>query len=159
MDMEIKLKYTSKGPNSVGNKDSRRISVRQRMLHPSMVGVLDIASNSSSSPGRSGALSPYCDMQSLYFDDSLYENEMHYHIAQILDQLEDDPDAEELRIVCDSAEEYNKVLDALYRAGKDKFKFYGVSSAPMDIIVEEDPRTKYRQFDEENLLMKEGDNT
>ena len=94
-------------------------------------------------------------MKSMYFDDSLYENEMHFHIAKLLENMESDPDGEELRIRCDSCEEYNAVLDALYKAGKDKFKFYGVSAAPMDIIIEEDPRAKYRQFDEENLLMKE----
>lgn len=110
---------------------------------------------SSSDPGRSGALSPYNDMKSLYFDDSLYENEMHYKIAQILDSdpLKDDYD--ELVIKCDSEEEYNSVLDALYHFQNGKIKVYGVSSEPNELIVEKDPREGYRKFDEDTFLMKE----
>ena len=47
-------------------------------LHPSMLGRIDLVDNSSSDPGQSTALSPWCDMKSMYFDDSLYENEMHF---------------------------------------------------------------------------------
>ena len=102
--------------------------------------------------GQTTSLSPYCDMKSLYFDDSLYENEMHYKIAKYLDENPLGEDYEELRIVCDSEKEYNDVLDALYKAGDGKLKMYGVSNNPMEIIVEKDPRYGYRKFDE-NLLM------
>jgi hypothetical protein len=90
-------------------------------------------------------------MTSQYFDESLYENEMHYKIAKILDDLPLDEDTEEVRIRCDNEEQYNAVLDALFKAGDGKFKFSGVSNNPMDIIVEKDPRDNYRQFDESNL--------
>lgn len=117
-----------------------------------MLGVVDVASSSSSDPGRSGDLSPYSDMKSMYFDDTLYENEMHYKIAKLLDDNPLDDDDEELRIVCDSEEEYNNVLNSLYHAGDGKFKMYGVSYNPMEIIVEKDPRLNYRQFDEGVLM-------
>lgn len=144
-------KYTSKGPNSLGNNDSRRIPIRQRALHPSMLGYIDIADTSSSDPGRSGSLSPYCDMTSMYFDNSLYENQMHYKISKYLDEYPLDDDHEELRIVCDSEEEYNSVLDALFKAKEGKFKISGVSNNPMEIVVEKDPRVDYRKFDESFL--------
>ena len=86
MDFESKWKYTKKGPNALGVHDSRRIPIRQRSLHPSMLGFIDIAETSSSDPGQGGSLSPYCDMKSLYFDSELYENEMHYKIAKYLDE-------------------------------------------------------------------------
>ena len=93
-------------------------------------------------------------MNSLYFDDSLYENEMHYKISKYLDENPLGDDYEELRIICDNEKEYNDTLDALFKAGENKLKMYGVSNNPMEIIVEKDPRENYRKFDE-GLLMEE----
>ncbi len=152
MDMENKTKYTKKGPNSLGNKDMRRIPIRQRTLHPSMLGYVDIAHTSSSDPGQSGSLSPYCNMTSMYFDDSLYENEMHYKISKYLDEYPLNNDEEELRIVCDNEDQYNLTLDALFKAGEGKIIMFGTSNNPMEIIVEKDPRTDYRKFDESFIL-------
>ena len=158
MDFNMKFKWTAKGPNSLGNADARRIPVRQRTLHPSYLGYLDCSETSSSDPGRSGSISPYNDMKSMYFDDSLYESELHYKIAKILDSFELDDEYEELRIQCDDQEQYNSVLDALYQAGDGKFKMYGVTNMPFDIIVEKDIREGYRQFDESNLLSDRPEN-
>lgn len=157
MDFCNKLKLTKKGPNALGNNDSRRIPVRQRTLHPSMIGWLDLADSSSSDPGQSASLSPYCDMKSMYFDESLYENEMHYKISKYLDEYPLDDDHEELRIVCDNEREYNEVLNSLFRASEGKIKIFGTSNNPMEIIVEKDPREGYRVFDESFLMNnKEG---
>lgn len=153
MDFGQRWKYTAKGPNSLGGQDARRIPIRQRTLHPSMLGWIDIADTSSSDPGRSGSLSPYCKMNSMYFDDSLYENAMHYRIAKYLDEYPLDDDEEELVIKCDSEEQYNSILDNLFRAGENKIKIFGVSNNPMEIIVERDPRDSYRKFDEQEFLM------
>lgn len=105
--------------------------------------------------GRSSSLSPYTDMKSLYFDESLYENEMHYKISKLLDKYPLGEDYEELRIKCDTEEEYNAVLDALYKAANGAFKMYGVSNNPMEIIIDEDPRKKYRKFNEDFLMSDE----
>lgn len=158
MDLGNRFKFTKKGPNSLGNQDNRRIPVRQRQLHPSMLGYIDIADTSSSDPGQSGSLSPFCDMKSMYFDDSLYENEMHYKIAKYLDECPLDDDQEELRIVCDNETQYNATLDALFKAGEGKIQIYGTSNNPMEIVVEKDPRSNYRQFDESSLTSGEEDN-
>ena len=117
-----------------------------------MLGWLDLSSSSSSDPGQSLDLSPYNDMKSLYFDDSLYENQMHYKIAKYLDEYPLDGDGEELVIKCDNEEQYNSVLDALFKAGENRLKISGVSNNPMEIVVEPDPRDSYRQFDESNLM-------
>jgi len=77
---------------------------------------------------------------------------MHYVIAKMLESEELDDDCEEIRIHCDSEEEYNKTLDLLYHAGEGKIKMFGVTNMPFDIIIEKDPRVKYRKFDESNLL-------
>lgn len=154
MDFNMKTKYTAKGPNAIGNKSERRIPIRQRLLHPSMIGTIDLSESSNSDPGRSGSLSPFNNMKSLYFDDSLYENEMHYKISKLLDEMPDD-EHDELFIKCDNEEEYNSTLDSLYKAKKDSVRFYGVSNDPYVIIVEKDPRDKYRKFNEEEFLSKE----
>lgn len=153
IDMIQKWKYTAKGPNSIGGQDARRIPIRQRTLHPSMLGWIDVADTSSSDPGRSGSLSPYCEMKSMYFDPSLYENEMHFKIAKYLEEMPLGEDEEEITIKCDTEEQYNSVLDALFKAGENKIKIFGVSHDPMSIIVERDPREGYRKFDEEQFLL------
>ena len=88
----------------------------------------------------------------MYFDESLYENEMHYKIAKYLDEYPLDDESEELRIVCDNEREYNDVLNALFKASNNKIKIFGVSNNPMEIIVEKDPREGYRVFDEKFLM-------
>jgi hypothetical protein len=153
MDFGSHFKITKKGPNALGNNDARRIPIRQRSLHPSMLGWLDVASSSSSDPGQSGDLSPYCEMKSMYFDDSLYENEMHYKIAKYLDEYPLDDDHEEIVIKCDNEDQYNATLDALFKASEGKIKISGTSNNPMEIVVEKDPRDDYRKFDE-SFLMK-----
>lgn len=156
MDMGNKFAFTKKGPNSLGANDARRIPIRQRILHPSMLGSIELANCSNSDPGQGGALSPYCDMKSMYFDDSLYENEMHYKLSKYMDEYPlDDDGTEELVIECNSEEEYNNVLDALCHACDGKFKICGVSNNPMEIIVEKDPREGYRKFDEDSFLASE----
>lgn len=155
MDFSSKFKVTKKGPNALGANDNRRIPIRQRQLHPSMAGYLDLADTSNSDPGQTTSLSPYCDMHSMYFDDSLYENAMHYCMAQLMDENPLPDDYEEFRIVAKDEEEYNAILDKLYHAGDGKFKIYGVSNNPMEIIVEKDPREGYRKFDEEKFVMKD----
>lgn len=50
MDFENFFKFTKKGPNSLGNNDNKRIPPRQRELHPSMLGYIDIAETSNSDP-------------------------------------------------------------------------------------------------------------
>ena len=159
MDMANKFAYTKKGPNSLGANDARRIPIRQRILHPSMLGCIEIANCSNSDPGQGGALSPYCDMKSMYFDDSLYENQLHYKLSKYMDKYPLDDDYEELVIQCDNETEYNSMLDALYHAGEGKFKICGVSNNPMEIIIEKDPRENYRKFDEEEFLAKEKPST
>lgn len=139
-------------PQSLGGKDNRRIPIRQRILHPSMVYFIDLANSSNSDPGQSGALTPYNEMDSLYFNNSLYENEMHYKISKLLDEYPLDKEYEELLIKCNNEEEYNSVLDALFKAGENKLKISGVSYNPLDIIVEKDPRLSYRTFDESMLV-------
>ena len=104
-------------------------------------------------------LSPYCNLKSMYFDDSLYENEMHYKLDKLKDEFPLEDDWSEVRIKAANETEYNEILDKLYHYTKDRIRIFGVSNNPMEIIVEKDPRENYRQFDEEKYLVDEKTHT
>ena len=77
---------------------------------------------------------------------------MHFKLARYFDQFPVDSDDEQVVIQCKSEKEFNDVLDALYHYKNGKLCAYGTSKNPMEIIVEADPRAKYRKFDEKFLL-------
>lgn len=152
IDLPQKAKYTAKGPNSLGIRDTRRIPIRQRLLHPTMLGYVSIDEVGQSDPGRSGSLTLYNDMKSFYFDDSLYENELHFKLANLTKEIGD----EEVRLVidCDNETEYNAALDTLFHLGDGKVRMFCSEAHPYEIIVEKDPREGYRKFNEEEFLMR-----
>jgi hypothetical protein len=55
MSFAARMKYTKKGPNSLGNKNSRNVGTKQRDLHPSMLGYVDVSACGSSDPGLQAA--------------------------------------------------------------------------------------------------------
>ena len=75
-----KLKYTSKGPNSLGNRNSNNIGIKYRDVHPSHLGRLDILVCGNSDPGTSGLISPFVKMDGLYFDGSPEPNNFYYDL-------------------------------------------------------------------------------
>ena len=48
-----KTKYTKKGPNSLGGKNSNNISIRYRGIHPSFLGNIDLLVCGNSDQPRS----------------------------------------------------------------------------------------------------------
>ncbi len=62
-----KFKVTMKGPNSLGNKNSRNIAARQRALHPSHIGILGLDTCSASDPGITNYINPLCETDGLFF--------------------------------------------------------------------------------------------
>ena len=152
LDNALSWKTTKKGPNALGAHNSKRIPIRQRLLHPSFVGYADIISTSSSDPGQGLDLSPWNPMTSFYFDDSLAENELHFKLKEYFDKHPIGDDYEEVVIQCDNDIQYNQMLDALYRYTGDKIKIYAVSHNDMEIVIENDPREGYRKFDEKDLV-------
>lgn len=68
MDFFNALKYSSKGPSSLGEGGSGSISIRYRGIHPSHVGRLDLNTCSSSDPGLTGIISPFVETYDMFFD-------------------------------------------------------------------------------------------
>lgn len=79
MDMFAKLRFTRKGPNALGNKNSRNVSSAQRAIHPSEVGIDSLCTCSASDPGLTNYINPLCDTDGLLFKDRNPEPESFYY--------------------------------------------------------------------------------
>lgn len=68
MDFYSKFRYTLKGPNSIGAKNSKSIGVKYKAIHPSYIGLIDINVCGTSDPGSSGVITPFANTNGLFFD-------------------------------------------------------------------------------------------
>ena len=59
--------FTAKGPNSLGEGNSKNIADKYRYLHPSMVGTLDLFTTSNSDCGMSGSIVPFVHLYDGFF--------------------------------------------------------------------------------------------
>ena len=67
MDFIQNLSFSNKGPNSLGDGNSKMIAVKYRYLDPSMVGVLDLNVSSNSDIGMSGSFVPFAKLYDGFF--------------------------------------------------------------------------------------------
>lgn len=67
MDFIVDLSFSNKGPNSLGEGNSKMIAVKYRYLHPSMVGVVDLNVSSNSDVGMSGSFVPYAKLYDRFY--------------------------------------------------------------------------------------------
>ena len=75
MDVFKRFKITLKGPNAIGNKNSRNISAKQRDLDASHIGIISLDFCSASEPGLTNYVNPLTETDGLYFKDSPPEPE------------------------------------------------------------------------------------
>lgn len=59
--------YTCKGPQSLGEGNSKNIADKYRYLHPSMVGTVDLFTTSNSDCGMSGSITPFVKLYDGFF--------------------------------------------------------------------------------------------
>jgi hypothetical protein len=62
------LKWTTRGPQSMGESSSTDVAINHRDLHHSYVGRLGLLSASASDPGMSGSMTPFCKTNGLFFN-------------------------------------------------------------------------------------------
>ena len=116
MNFWSKLKYTIKGPHSVGNKNKNNVSAKLRDNHPSQLGYIDLITCGNSDPGTSGLLSPFNDMKGFYFDDSKDCDDGMWDLREEINSvLERSDDTVFIDIICDNKDEYYACLDKLRR--------------------------------------------
>lgn len=66
-DFILDLAYSSKGPNSLGDGNNKKIATKYRYLHPSMAGILDLNTSSNSDIGLSGSFTPFAKLYDGYY--------------------------------------------------------------------------------------------
>ena len=113
MDMFTKLKFTRKGPNSLGNKNSRNVSSEQRAIHPSEIGIDSLCTCSASEPGLTNYINPLCETDGLFFKDSNPEPENFYieFIAEMNKLLSDTPVSENESFLIVDESKYCNLFD------------------------------------------------
>jgi hypothetical protein len=67
------LAYSTKGPNSLGENSSKKISSKYRQRHPSMVGIIDLNTTSNSDPGMSGSFTPFVQLYDKFYFTPIHE--------------------------------------------------------------------------------------
>lgn len=66
-DFILDLAFSSKGPNSLGDGNNKKIATKYRYLHPSMAGILDLNTSSNSDIGLSGSFTPFAKLYDNYY--------------------------------------------------------------------------------------------
>lgn len=87
LDVFSALRYSVKGPQSLGDRSTRNISIKYRGTHPSYIGALDLNVCSSSSPGLSGCCSPFAKTYGLYFSDKKEPETQEFELRSEIDKV------------------------------------------------------------------------
>lgn len=136
LDFFSKFKYTTKGPHSLGGKNSNNISIRYRGIHPSFLGNIDLLVCGNSDPGTSGILSPFGKIEGLYFNNSSEPDDFTFDFKKDIKNIMDKDGVEYLEINCDNKKDYYKILNALVDFNEDSITVSGTSKDNFKIIVE-----------------------
>lgn len=109
LDYPQHLRFTKRGPNSLGRLDNHKINFIHRQLHPSMIGVIDLL-DYSKDVGQSGMISPWADISTLSeVNTNKYPN-IKYDLFDFIQKEFPNP---AIRFNCNNIEEYNRLLDKL----------------------------------------------
>jgi hypothetical protein len=132
-DFISSLRYTVKGPNSLGSgKSERNIGVKYRGTDVSYIGSLDINVYSSSSPGLNGSLTPFAHAKGLYFSDEPEAQDKEYQIYEDLVNQSQSDGYECIKIGHDALSYYDSRFDIAKNA-HDNF----------NVMINKDPSFEY----------------
>ena len=135
-DFFTKLKYTIKGPNSVGGKNERNIEMSLRGIHSSHLGRLDINVCGNSDPGTSGVVTPYCkDIYGLQFSNEYEPEDFRYELESDIDDYfaRKNPEAYVKTVYEDVDDYYNKVNN--FKDIAKQFKIFDTYTIPEDVVL------------------------
>lgn len=127
MNFFSKFKYTIKGPNSMGRKNSKNIAKKYRDIHPSYIGYIDCFVCGNSDPGTSGVLSPFNDLSSFYFDDSNEKDNFMYLLQKDLERIEKESGIVYIKMDFETEHGFYQTLMDIEKYTRDKIKLYGTS--------------------------------
>ena len=144
LDIFSALRYTVKGPNSLGSKSDRNINVKFRGVHPSYLGNLDINVYSSSSPGLSGSCTPFAKVHKLYFDDAPEPQDQEYEIMKELAEEDAKQGVLSIEIGNNSVEYYEARMEMLKRqANNFNITYMTDEDEGMLYVILGEPKTNY----------------
>jgi hypothetical protein len=139
MNFFSKFKYTNKGPHSLGGKNSNNIGLRYRGIHPSFLGYIDILVCGNSDPGTSGLLSPFSDMNGLYFDDDNEPDDFGYRLNKDLEDIFKEKGVQFIKLDFDNKDDYYNALVSMQKFTNDNINVSGTSrEGHYEIVVDSD---------------------
>ena len=129
LDALSALRYSVRGPNSLGSRSDRNVSIKYRSCHPSMLGRLDLNFCSSSSPGLSGAISPFAKTDNLWFNSEKESENMEYEMVKATEEYYDQHPTGELRVKIDTSSP-EKYYDSKYKLYENRQTFIAHYTEP-----------------------------
>ena len=122
-----------------GGKNSNNIGIKYRDIHPSYLGYIDCLVCGNSDPGTSGLLSPFSDIEGLYFDNSDEPDDFVIQLNNDLERIFEKKGITFLRIEFENKDDYFNTLTALRKYADDNIKLYGTSrEGHYDIVMSEE---------------------
>ena len=156
MDFFGKLRYTQKGPNSLGRTNTKTISTKHKGIHSSYMGLIDINVCGTSDPGSSGVLTPFAKTSGLFFN---AENEPEDGVLDIVRERSEyfkNKNTSEIYINIDEGKdtiEDLRDMDYKIRNLTGKFKVY---ASPKPIVPVETPTDNDIVDEVDDELLEEG---
>jgi hypothetical protein len=160
MDFFSRFKYTTKGPHSLGGKNSNNISIRYRGIHPSFLGNIDLLVCGNSDPGTSGVLTPFGKIDGLYFNNSREPDNFAYDFKNDVADIMKKDGVEYIEIKAENKDDYYKILSELAKFNKECITVSGTSRDNYTVILENDENSEDSDNDtsEETADMKGNEN-
>lgn len=139
MTFFTQFKYTIKGPNSLGNKNSNNISAAYRGIHHSFIGHIDLTVCGNSDPGTSGMLTPYGKMDGLYFDDSMEPDDFIFDFKKSIEKIVKRKGITYVSVKFDTKEDYYKAMNLLRNFNDENIHVSSTSrEGDLTLVIEPD---------------------
>lgn len=117
----------SKGPNSLGGKNSNNIGIKYRGIHPSFLGQIDVLVCGNSDPGTSGLLSPFAKIDGLYFNNDEEPDDFYYQLTKDLEKRYKENNVTFIKCDFESASDFYKALKDMEKYTDKNVTCYGTS--------------------------------
>lgn len=151
MSFFSKTKYTTKGPHSLGGKNSNNVGIKYRSLHPSFLGYIDVLVCGNSDPGTSGVLSPFTDIDGLYFDNSEEPDDFAYRLSQDLERILKEKDIQYIKFDFESKDDFFNILTKMKEFTNENVRVSGTSrEGHYEIVVDENTDALDEMSDKNN---------
>lgn len=114
------------------------------------MGQIDVLVCGNSDPGTSGLLSPFTDMEGLYFDEKDEPDDFSFRLNKDLEKICDDKNIQFIKLDFDDKDDYYNTLVALQKFTNDSISISGTSrEGHYEIVVDKDDSETEEETDYE----------